>query len=73
MRNNVVRQMRGELTQAELAEKVGLTQSAIARYENGSRPKKGVLEKIAKATGYKISFSMSIEKIEPDNQKEEKH
>jgi len=72
MKNNIVKQMRGTLTQQELAEKVGLTQSAIARYENGGRPKKGVLERIAKATGHRITFSMSIEKIETETANESK-
>lgn len=66
MKDNIVKQMRGELTQKELAEKVGITQSSIAHYESGKRPKKGVLEKIARATGYKITFSMTIEKIEEE-------
>jgi len=66
MKNNIVRQMRGTLTQKELADKTGLAQSSIAHYENGGRPKKGILEKIAKATGHKITFSMTIEKIEEE-------
>jgi ribosome-binding protein aMBF1 (putative translation factor) len=50
------------LTQGELAERMGTTQSAIARLEGGrSRPSTSTLEKLAKATGtrLKIEFEPS--------------
>lgn len=59
---NIVKKMRGNLSQAELAKKIGMAQSAIANYELGRMPKPEILEKIAEATGYKIIIT--IEKIE---------
>lgn len=52
------------LTQAELAERMGTTQSAVARLESGKvRPSTSTLEKVAKATGtrLKVSFEPEIE------------
>lgn len=47
------------LTQAELAEKVGTTQSAIARMESGKvLPKLDNLAKIAKTCGKKIEITV---------------
>ena len=49
---------RARLTQAELAERMKTTQSAIARLESGrSRPSTRTLEKIAQATGTKLRIS----------------
>ncbi|MEJ7926008.1 helix-turn-helix transcriptional regulator [Sphingobium sp. AN641] len=46
------------LTQAELAERMGTTQSAIARMESGKfKPSHGTLEKIARATGTRLRVS----------------
>ena len=46
---------RANLTQAELAERMDTSQSAIARLESGrSRPSVTTLEKLAKATGSKL-------------------
>lgn len=45
------------LTQAEVAERVGTTQSAIARMESGSlrhSPSISTLQKYAKALGYRV-------------------
>ena len=43
------------LTQAELAERMGTTQSAVARMESGkARPSTSTLEKVAKATGTRL-------------------
>ncbi len=44
-----------ELTQAELAERMGTTQSAVARMEGGgTRPKLETLEKLAVAVGQEL-------------------
>ncbi len=46
------------LTQEELAERMGTSQSAIARLESGrSRPSTTTLAKLAKATGTKLRVS----------------
>jgi len=43
------------LTQAELARRMGTTQSAVARMESGkARPSTSTLEKVAKATGTRL-------------------
>lgn len=63
------------LTQAELAERIGTTQSAIARMEGGgTRPTLDTLEKIASAVGAdlvvgvgeNLSANRSIAKLERD-------
>lgn len=44
-----------DLTQAELARRMGTTQSAIARMESGRfKPSHGTLEKYARATGTRL-------------------
>lgn len=49
-----IRKFKG-LTQAELAEKIGMTTRAIQNYESGNRiPKSAVLEKIAEGLGVTI-------------------
>lgn len=49
---------RAGLTQAELAERMGTSQSAIARLESGrSRPSTSTLTKLAAATGTKLRVS----------------
>jgi ribosome-binding protein aMBF1 (putative translation factor) len=51
------------LTQAELAKRMGTTQSVIARLETGrSKPSTATLEKLAKATGTKLRISFEPEK-----------
>lgn len=64
MTENIIKIMRGKLTQKELADMVGRTQAAIAKYESGRMPKKEILDKIASVTGYKIV--LSIEKNEKE-------
>lgn len=50
------------LTQAELAKRMGTTQSAVARMEGGkARPSTGTLEKVANATGTRLRVT-----FEPD-------
>lgn len=52
------------LTQAELAQRMGTTQSAIARLEGGkARPSTGTLEKVANATGTRLKVT-----FEPDGE-----
>ena len=47
-----------DLTQEEIAERMGTTQSAIARLEGGkSRPSTTTLAKFAKATGTRLRVS----------------
>lgn len=51
------------LTQAELAERMGTTQSAIARMEGGKgRPSTTTLAKVARATGTRLR--VSFERVE---------
>lgn len=50
---------RAGLTQAELAERMGTSQSAIARLESGAaRPSVATLEKLAKATGSRLRIAL---------------
>ena len=49
------------LTQAEVAERIGTTQSAVARLESGSQkhsPSIATLEKYASALGYKLQVRL---------------
>ncbi len=49
------------LTQEELAQRMGTTQSAIARMESGKgRPSTSTLAKVAKATGTKLRVSFEV-------------
>jgi ribosome-binding protein aMBF1 (putative translation factor) len=51
-----------ELSQAELAQRIGTTQSAIARLEGGGvSPTISTLRRYAKATGTKLQVSLSRE------------
>ena len=53
---------RANLSQQELADRMGTSQSTIARLESGaSKPSISTLERIAKATGTKVRIS-----LEPD-------
>lgn len=50
---------RAGLTQEELAERMGTTQSVIARLESGrTRPSTRTLERYAKATGSKLRITL---------------
>ena len=50
--------LRAGLTQKELAERMGTSQSAIARIEGGHRPGLKMLERIARATGSRLKISL---------------
>ena len=53
------------LTQAQVAERVGTTQSAIARLESGARrhsPSIATLQKYAKALGYRVEVKFVKER-----------
>ena len=50
---------RAGLTQAELAERMGTSQSAVARLESGkSLPSVATLEKVAAATGSRLRIAL---------------
>ena len=51
------------LTQAQLAEKLQTTQSAVARFESGkTNPSTSTLKKIAQATGTQLKISFEATK-----------
>lgn len=51
---------RAGLSQAELAERMGTTQSAIARIENsGTNPTLELIERLARATGVQVVLSVA--------------
>ncbi|MFW3897919.1 helix-turn-helix domain-containing protein [Pseudomonas bharatica] len=43
-----------DLTQAEVAQRLGISQSAYAQQESAERPRKGTREKIAAALGIPV-------------------
>lgn len=50
---------RAELTQAEVAQRMGTTESAISRLESGrSKPSTRTLERYADATGHRLSIRL---------------
>ncbi len=55
----IERRLKRGLTQAQLAQKIGTKQTAIARLESGAyNPTVKFLNKVAKALGAKLSFSI---------------
>ena len=50
---------RAKLTQAQVAKRMGTSQSAVARLESGRAPSLASLRKYAKATGSKIEIKLS--------------
>ena len=56
-----------DLTQTQIAELMGTTQSAVARLEGGrSNPSMRTLEKYAKATGTRLNISFEPIEVETD-------
>ena len=51
---NLVRKLRGNLTQTELGKRAGVSQQAIVQYEQGRNPNLDIFEKIAAAVGKKV-------------------
>lgn len=50
---------RAKLSQAEVAERMGTTESAVSRLESGrSKPSTRTLERYAKATGHRLHISL---------------
>lgn len=50
---------RAKLTQAQVAHRMGTSQSAVARLESGRAPSLASLRKYAKATGSKVEIKLS--------------
>ncbi|HJW40318.1 MAG TPA: helix-turn-helix transcriptional regulator [Rhizomicrobium sp.] len=50
---------RAKLTQAQVARRMGTSQSAVARLESGRSPSLASLRKYAKATGSKVEIKLS--------------
>lgn len=50
---------RAKLTQAQVARRMGTSQSAVARLESGQSPSLASLRKYAKATGSKVEIKLS--------------
>ncbi|MEM7672485.1 MAG: helix-turn-helix transcriptional regulator [Verrucomicrobiota bacterium] len=50
---------KANLTQAEVAERMNTTQSAIARLEGGANPSISMLRRYAKATGTRLEINLS--------------
>lgn len=66
MKENIARKLRGEMTQKELAEKLGITQIAVSHFEKKDNPTIKTLEKIANAVGKRIVIT--IEDMENENE-----
>ena len=50
---------RAQLTQAEIASRMGTTESAVSRLESGRvKPSTRTLERYAKATGHRLSIQL---------------
>ena len=49
---------RAGLTQAQVAERMGTTQSVVARLESGQPPSMKTLQRFAEATGSKLKIQM---------------
>ena len=51
--------LKGELTQAEIAERAGTTQSAIARFESGgSNPTLAFMQRLSEAVGARLEIKL---------------
>ena len=53
---------RANLTQEQVAERMGTTQAAIARLEGGHLPSTRTLERYAKVTGHRLRIALVPEK-----------
>jgi len=62
----IVRELRGEISQAKLAQLTGISQAAIAQYELGRMPKPEILERIAAAVGKQIIWKIEDMTSETD-------
>jgi len=60
---NLVRKLRGDLTQTELAKLAGVSQQAIVKYEKGRNPNIEIMERIAAAVGKKLVVTIEEEKL----------
>lgn len=67
---NIVKKLRGNLTQKELSKLTGIAQSTLAEYELGRFPKPDQLNKIAAAVGKKVKII--IEDADPEEKKIER-
>lgn len=55
---------RANMTQEQVAERMGTTQAAVARLEGGQRPSTRTLERYAKATGHRLRIAL-VPEAEP--------
>lgn len=53
---------RANLTQQEVADRMGTTQAVVARLESGHLPSTRTLERYAKATGHRLHIALVPEK-----------
>jgi len=66
---NLIKELRGKLSQQELADRVGITQGAISRYESETRyADPPEIDRIAAAVGKKVEWI--IKDIEKENHNE---
>ncbi len=63
--DNLVKKMRGTISQAKLAKITGISQQSIAQYELGRFARPDKLKRIAAATGYRVIIT--VEKIENED------
>lgn len=68
MEENLAKKLRGELTQKELAERLGISQIAVSHFEKKENPTLKTLEKIAAAVGKKIVISIEDLESKEENQ-----
>jgi transcriptional regulator with XRE-family HTH domain len=61
---------RANLTQAEVAEKMGTSQSTVARLESGAaKPSLATLQRYAKATGARLKITLEPKKSRPKKER----
>ncbi len=59
----LVARTRAKLTQAQVARRMGTSQSAVARLESGRSPSLASLRKYAAATGSRVEITLAPAKI----------